>query len=140
MRVDEQLAVREFTPLQDGVDGEVLEELLRHLVQLGLRWRGNHHAEVERVAFELRLHGEGFDLLLRVEGDKHLLRRLEDIGILRGKVAAGGTGGRGKEHEEPDRRQNSQFVTHDRLLHVYVSRSLPARLDSVCRATRERET
>jgi len=39
--------------LKDGVDGEVLEVVSGHLVELGLGGRGDDHAEVERVASNL---------------------------------------------------------------------------------------
>src|SRR5207248_1906636 len=73
---------------EDGVDSEMLEEVAWHLVQLGLGWRRNHHAEVQRVSFKLGLHGEGLHLLDRVPGDEHLLRRLQNVRILCGEVAA----------------------------------------------------
>ena len=66
----------------------MLEEIARHLVQLRLARRRDHHAEIEGVAFELRLHREGLDFLARVPGDEHLLGRLQNVGILRREVAA----------------------------------------------------
>ena len=58
----------ELALLEDGVDGEVLEEVARHLVQLGLAGRGDDHAEVQRVALELRLDGERLHLSVSDDG------------------------------------------------------------------------
>src|SRR5262245_11526700 len=66
----------------------MLEKLLRHLMELGLRGGRDNHAEIEGVAFELRLHGERLDFLRRLVADEHLLGRLEDVGILGGKITA----------------------------------------------------
>ena len=85
----QQLGLRELAFLQDGVDGEVLEEVARHLVQLRLGRRRDDHAEVEGIALELGLHREALQLFDRVPGDEHLLGRLQDVGVLRGEVAAG---------------------------------------------------
>src|ERR1043165_4591529 len=68
--------------------GKVFEEITRHLVQLRLRWRRNHHAKIKGVAFELGLHRERFDLFGGVPGDEHLLCGLQNIGVLGRKVAA----------------------------------------------------
>ena len=59
-----------------------------HRVELRLRRRRDDHAEVERVALELRLHRERLDLLDRVVGQKRLLGRLQDVLVLGAEVAA----------------------------------------------------
>jgi hypothetical protein len=82
--------MRKLAPLHDRVDGEMLEEIARHLVQLGLARRRNDHAEVEGVALELRLHGERLDFFFRIPGDEHLLGGLQDVGVLGGEITAGG--------------------------------------------------
>ena len=84
----QQVRHGELPFLHDRVDGEMLEEVARHLVQLRLARRRDHHAEVERVPLELRLHGEGFHLLGRVPREERLLRRLQDVGVLGGEIAA----------------------------------------------------
>src|SRR5262249_10261327 len=81
-----EFGLRLFALLEDGEDGEFLEEVARHLVQLGLAGRGDDHAEVQGVALELRLHREALDLLDGVPGDKDFLRRLQDVLVLRRKV------------------------------------------------------
>src|SRR5262249_24087605 len=84
----QQLRVRKLTLLQDRVHRQMLEVIAWHLVQLRLARRRDDHAEIERVALELRLHGEGFDLFGLVPGDKHLLGGLQNVSVLGGEVAA----------------------------------------------------
>src|SRR5205823_4792711 len=79
-------------------DGEMLEEVARHLVQLWLAGSRDDHAKVERIPLELGLHRERFHLLDRIPGQKRLLRRLKDIGVLGAEVTAGGIAGRSHHH------------------------------------------
>src|SRR5262249_6078933 len=83
-----------LAPLEDGEDGQLLEEVARHLVQLGFRRRRDDHAEVVGLALEARLHREALGLLLRVPGDERLLRGLLHVFLPGGEIAAGGAGGR----------------------------------------------
>jgi hypothetical protein len=106
------------TPNDFGKQGQAPThpELLDHLAShfIASRWsikamhklgrRGNDHAEIQGVALELGLDGEGFDLLGRIPGDEHLLGRLQNIRVLgaeitarrrgRGRTGQGGAEGR----------------------------------------------
>src|SRR5260221_5389818 len=110
----------ELARLQDRVDREVLEEVTRHLVQLGLRRRGNDHAEVERISLELRLHGERLDLFDRVPGQERLLRGLQNVRILRAEITAGSAGGwrrRKAEQQHGGKARQMQYsAAHGTLL------------------------
>src|SRR6516165_1658500 len=86
------------------------EEIARHLVELGLRWCRDDHAEIERIALEFRLHRELFDLLAWVPSDEHFLRRLQDVRVLRGEIATRRFGGRG--HQQAQRQRWQKIHSH----------------------------
>src|SRR5262249_26127895 len=88
IEVRHQLGLGGLALLHDGEDGEVLEEVAGHLVQLRLGRRRDHHAEVQGVALELGLDGEALLLLDRVPRDKYLLGRLQNVRVLRREVTA----------------------------------------------------
>src|SRR5262249_54294987 len=77
-----QFGLRKLPLRHEGEHGEFLEEIAGHLVQLGLAWGRDDHAEVVGPALELRLDGEGFDFGLRVPGEKDFLTRLLHVLLL----------------------------------------------------------
>src|SRR5262249_46643291 len=84
----QQFGLGLFPLLEDGEDGEFLEEIARHLIELRLARSGNDHAEVVGIALELRLDGEALDRLFGIPGDEPLLSRLLNVLILGAKVTA----------------------------------------------------
>src|SRR6184192_3483297 len=103
-----------YSILKKRVHGEVLEEIARHLVQLRLARRRDHHAEIESVALEFRLHGKGFALRRRVPGDEDFLGRLENVGVLGGEVAARGV--RRRRRQQSDQRSQNEYPSHGLVL------------------------
>src|SRR5262249_50954009 len=102
---DVPLVLAEVHRLEDGEDGEFLEEVAGHLVQLGLRRRRDDHAEVGGVPLELRLDGKRLYLLVGVVGEERLLGGLQDVLVLGRKVAAGRLG---RRRHRPQQRQGGQ--------------------------------
>jgi hypothetical protein len=106
--------------LQDREDGQVFEKVTRHRVELWPARRRDHHAEVERVPFELALDGKRLRPRFRVVCEEGFLRWLKDVLVLRGKVTAGGAGPRrDRGANRRDRRRGREQIPN--LTATYLS-------------------
>ena len=105
--------MRCLASLHDRVDRQVFEVVTRHIVQYRLGGRRNDHAEIERVAFKFRLDRECLDLRGRIPRDEYLLRRLQNVGVFRGKVTASGlTDGRMYQNKSQAKAETPKRNSH----------------------------
>src|SRR5262249_46367187 len=99
----EQMGLRVLAPLEDREYRHLLEEIARHLVELGLARGWDHHSEVLGAALKLRLYGERLGFLVGIPGNERLLPRLLHVLVLGSEITTRRVG----------RRRSNQADDHD---------------------------